>query len=140
MKTIHLLALALLVGTGCGILPNFGSRCSKEAVSDYELRLIENHHADSVSVRGRVIDIQNGEAIPGASIFVKRDTEEDTSRRVAETNISGRFEFDLQPGRYSIIARFVGYEPAETRKVTLSNGSAWHLKYELECNVMHFQS
>jgi len=140
MKAVHLLLLVLLVGVGCSSLPNFGSRCSEQPDSEYKLRHIEHHNRDSTSVRGKVVDIQNGEPIPGASITVESHAEENFSRRVAETDSTGKFEFELQPGDYTITARFVGYGAGKTRRISLTDGSTYYLKYELECLILREHS
>src|SRR5436190_9249481 len=57
-------------------------------------------------IRGRVLDIDTQLPLKGASVYINNTTKGST------TNDNGDFELGpLQPGRYEIVASFVGYDP-----------------------------
>ncbi|TDO03369.1 TonB-dependent receptor [Sunxiuqinia elliptica] len=58
-----------------------------------------------VTISGRVQDLESGEKLPGASVFI-----EDLNKG-AVSNRFGFYSFSVLPGQYSIEYRFVGYKP-----------------------------
>src|SRR5688572_5538550 len=57
-------------------------------------------------IRGRVTDIETQLPLKGASVYINNTT------KGSVTNDNGDFELGpLQPGRYEIVASFVGYDP-----------------------------
>ncbi len=65
----------------------------------------ENVNARTGSITGRVTDIETGNALPGANIFLKG-----TSIGTA-SNIDGNYIIsNVPPGRYDVTARYIGYE------------------------------
>ena len=60
----------------------------------------------AVRVTGSVTDA-NGKALAYASILVKGTT------RGTTTNTDGKFFLDLDPGNYTIVAQYVGYQRKE---------------------------
>ena len=70
-------------------------------------------HAQTGTLRGRVMDAETGEPIPGANIALEGTT------RGAATGEDGRFSLTrLAPERYTLVASFVGYE-TRRRPVTV---------------------
>ena len=65
---------------------------------------------------GYVSDAETGEGLPGANVVLNG------TGLGAATDIHGRYTiFDVPPGTYTALARFVGYEPLET-KVKVQKG------------------
>jgi len=57
-------------------------------------------------IRGRVTDIETQLPLKGASVYINNTT------KGSSTNDNGDFELGpLQPGRYEVVASFVGYDP-----------------------------
>jgi hypothetical protein len=57
-------------------------------------------------VKGRVTD-EKGEALPFASIYLKGTSKGTT------TNAEGYFNYELQPGNYTLVCRYIGYHNKE---------------------------
>src|SRR6187402_2870813 len=67
---------------------------------------IQNSFSQQFYIRGRVTDIETQLPLKGASVYINNTTKGST------TNDNGDFELGpLQPGRYEIVASFVGYDP-----------------------------
>ena len=77
------------------------------------LLLILGYHSFGASVRGHVTD-ENNKPLPFASIFVKN------SKIGTNSNEKGEFSLALEPGKYEIVFRFLGYE-TQTRFVEISS-------------------
>src|ERR1700744_4946143 len=69
--------------------------------------------AQQVNISGKVTD-KNGNAVPFASIYIKNTT------KGASANVEGVYSLQLQPGRYEVQYRAVGYKQ-ETQAVDLKN-------------------
>jgi hypothetical protein len=77
------------------------------------LLLIFGYHSFGASVRGHVTD-ENNKPLPFTSIFVKN------SKIGTNSNEKGEFSLALEPGKYEIVFRFLGYE-TQTRFVEISS-------------------
>ena len=67
---------------------------------------IQNSFSQQFYIRGRVTDIETELPLKGASVYINNTTKGST------TNDNGDFELGpLEPGRYEIVASFVGYDP-----------------------------
>jgi len=67
---------------------------------------IQNGFSQQFFIRGRVTDIETQLPLKGASVYINNTT------KGSVTNDNGDFELGpLQPGRYEIVASFVGYDP-----------------------------
>jgi hypothetical protein len=67
---------------------------------------IQNSFSQQFYIKGRVTDIDTQLPLKGASVYINNTTKGST------TNDNGDFELGpLQPGRYEIVASFVGYDP-----------------------------
>ncbi|TMI98430.1 MAG: carboxypeptidase-like regulatory domain-containing protein [Bacteroidetes bacterium] len=67
---------------------------------------LQNSFSQQFYIRGRVLDIDTQLPLKGASVYINNTTKGST------TNDNGDFELGpLQPGRYEIVASFVGYDP-----------------------------
>lgn len=68
------------------------------------------------TLRGRVTDASNGDALVGATVFITEN------RRGATTDIEGRYEIgNLDAGTYTVQITYLGYRRAE-REIELSAG------------------
>ena len=66
---------------------------------------IQNSFSQQFYIRGRVTDIETQLPLKGASVYINNTTKGST------TNDNGDFELGpLQPGRYEVVASFVGYD------------------------------
>jgi hypothetical protein len=78
--------------------------------------------------RGNVTGIvlsEDGAPIPEAEIFLK-----DSADFILKSDLDGRFEMNLDPGRYTVVLSAAGFEPAE-EKVTVRKGEKSHLSLTL---------
>ncbi len=81
--------------------------------------------AQDAHIEGRVTDALTGKALPGVNVTLKGTT------RGGATDKDGAFAInDLAPGRYTVIASFVGYETA-TRQVVARAGETTRLDIAL---------
>jgi uncharacterized surface anchored protein len=72
----------------------------------------------SVSITGKVIDLNSGEALAGVEVAI-----EGSSKKV-RTDLDGKFKIDnLQPGEYNLIASYISYNKSlvENLEVGKSN-------------------
>ena len=66
---------------------------------------IQNAFSQQFFIRGRVTDIETQLPLKGASVYINNTT------KGSITNDNGDFELGpLQPGRYEVVASFVGYD------------------------------
>jgi uncharacterized membrane protein YvbJ len=66
---------------------------------------IQNSFSQQFYIRGRVTDVETQAPLKGASVYINNTTKGST------TNDNGDFEIGpLQPGRYEVVASFVGYD------------------------------
>jgi len=69
------------------------------------LLFIQNSFSQQFYIRGRVTDLETQLPLKGASVYINNTTKGST------TNDNGEFEIGpLQPGRYEVVASFVGYD------------------------------
>ncbi|EMY71812.1 TonB-dependent receptor [Leptospira vanthielii] len=73
------------------------------------------HAQTSGTVRGTVIDSENGEAVFGATIVVRSE------KKFAKTDFDGKYNLELPAGTYQIEYQMYGYGP-QTKSVTISAG------------------
>jgi len=67
--------------------------------------VIQNSFSQQFYIRGRVTDVETQAPLKGASVYINNTTKGST------TNDNGEFEIGpLQPGRYEVVASFVGYD------------------------------
>ncbi len=67
--------------------------------------------AGRFTVSGTISDASTGETLPGASVTV-----EGSSGRGASANLYGYYSLSLQPGNYTLVVSFLGYE---SRRVSI---------------------
>ncbi|MDZ7725269.1 MAG: carboxypeptidase-like regulatory domain-containing protein [candidate division KSB1 bacterium] len=68
----------------------------------------QNFAAPSGEIRGRVVDAENGQALPGANVYLK-----DTNIGAA-TDIRGEYVIhDVPPGSYTLVVNYIGYGASE---------------------------
>lgn len=60
---------------------------------------------EKVTVSGYVKDKSTGEELIGATVFIKRNTQKGIS-----TNTYGYYALSLEPGQYTLVARYLGYQ------------------------------
>ena len=66
---------------------------------------VQNSFSQQFYIRGRVTDVETQLPLKGASVYINNTTKGST------TNDNGDFEIGpLQPGRYEVVASFVGYD------------------------------
>src|ERR1700743_2752798 len=72
-------------------------------------------NAQKLSVSGKIISAENGEALNLASVCIK------LNQLCATTNEKGKYKIEhLQPGKYNLTVSFVGYND-ETKEITLND-------------------
>ena len=57
-------------------------------------------------ISGKIIDKTNAEPLVGAAVLIEKTT------RGVITDLDGNYTFPVEPGEYSIVVSFVGYESA----------------------------
>ncbi|GBF51430.1 TonB-dependent receptor [Leptospira ryugenii] len=67
------------------------------------------------SIKGTIIDSENGEAVFGATIVVRSE------KKFAKTDFDGKYSLDLPPGEYEVEYQMYGYGP-QKKKVTITSG------------------
>ncbi|MFC5284185.1 TonB-dependent receptor [Pedobacter alpinus] len=83
--------------------------------------------AQNGSIRGKVIDKAFAEALIGVSVGI-----EGTSQGVS-TDVNGMYNLtNLKPGKYSLIFRYLGYQPKQVTDVVVTNGGATVLNVTLD--------
>jgi hypothetical protein len=72
----------------------------------------------SVSISGKVIDLNTGEALAGVEIAI-----EGSSKKV-RTDFDGNFKIDnLNPGEYSLIASYISYNKSLVEKLEVAKSN-----------------
>ena len=78
---------------------------TKTVLSFLYCLLILQSSSQQFYIRGRVSDVETQQPLKGASVYINNTT------RGTTTNANGDFELGpFSPGRYEVIASFVGYE------------------------------
>ncbi|MEI6312215.1 MAG: TonB-dependent receptor [Bacteroidota bacterium] len=67
-------------------------------------------------LKGTVLDDKTGEPMMSATLFIK-----ETKQGIA-TDFDGNYKFELEPGLYSVVYKFVGYEEKE-EKIEIKAGT-----------------
>ncbi len=84
------------------------------------------HAQESGKLQGKVTDKNSGDPLPGANVFL-----EGTSLGAA-TSVDGEFSIrQIQPGSYSMIIRYVGYQEKKM-PITIKSGGIVEVNIELE--------
>jgi iron complex outermembrane receptor protein len=90
--------------------------------------------AQTATLTGTVTD-RDGVPLPGANVLVQSDT----ARYGGPANSEGRYSISgLPPGRYTIEARFVGYE-STSKSATLSAGQTRTMSFTLHPSTQRVQ-
>lgn len=83
------------------------------------------------SISGTVIENSSDEPLPGVNILI-----EGTARGAA-TNADGEYQItDLQPGTYTLVARFIGYKD-QSKEVTLDDNESLTLNFQLNVSSLN---
>ncbi len=89
------------------------------------------------TVRGKVTDGTTGAPLPGATVILRSDGDMDGT----VTDEKGVFRFQGVPvGRYTVEARFVGYEPQAFAEVLVSSARPVVLEFQLKEAVSEIRS
>lgn len=85
-----------------------------------------NINAQNALLRGNVYDKESGEPIPFANVFIENTT------KGTNTNLDGFYTIsDIEPGDYTIISTFIGYDTARV-SVKLSRNDIEYVSLYLE--------
>jgi TonB-dependent starch-binding outer membrane protein SusC len=84
------------------------------------------------TIKGTVRDKITNETLPGANVII----EGTTSGTI--TDIDGKYNFDVAPGNYNFIVRFVGYE-ASQRNVIIESGQTLTINWVLSPDVTELE-
>ncbi len=79
--------------------------------------------AQTATLEGKVTDKKSGEPIVGVNISTKQN-------QGTTTDLNGRYSFSLNPGKWKITFKYVGYEDV-TKSVTLNEGQVQTLNVQL---------
>ncbi|NOZ47341.1 MAG: TonB-dependent receptor [Chlorobi bacterium] len=80
------------------------------------LFIIFQINAQNGLIRGTVFDANNGEFLPGVTIFV-----EGTSKGTI-TDFDGKFNLSIEPGTYDLRISFISYETVNIKNLTINQG------------------
>lgn len=87
-------------------------------------------YAQTGTIKGKIYNKLNKEAIPFAAIIIDRTDKATTS------NENGQFEFtNLAPGVYNLKATYVGFKPVTVFEVEVKNARATFVNIEMEETV-----
>lgn len=81
------------------------------------------------SVKGTIIDSENGEAVFGATIVVRSE------KKFAKTDFDGKYSLDLPPGTYDVEYQMYGYGP-QRRTVTILSGKSQNINVTFGAQVL----
>ncbi|TGL10449.1 TonB-dependent receptor, partial [Leptospira levettii] len=81
------------------------------------------------SVKGTIIDSENGEAVFGATIVVRSE------KKFAKTDFDGRYSLDLPPGTYDVEYQMYGYGP-QKRTITIVSGKSQNVNVTFGAQVL----
>ncbi len=99
---------------------SFAANNDKVANKDKSTVATSSSTASSVSISGRVIDLNSGEALAGVEVAIEGQSKK------AHTDLDGNFKIDnLKPGEYNVIASYISYNKSfiEKLEVVKSNQS-----------------
>lgn len=83
-------------------------------------------YAQTGKVSGKVTDLETGEPLIGASVMIQG------TNLGAATNLNGEYIIlNVSPGKYSIVAKYVGYRQVETKNLNVSVNLTTELNFKL---------
>ncbi|OIP02615.1 MAG: hypothetical protein AUJ98_00740 [Bacteroidetes bacterium CG2_30_33_31] len=86
----------------------------------------ENTETSSLSVSGKVVDLNSGESLAGAEVKIEG------LDLVSYTDLDGKFEFkNLKSGSYSIIVTYISYKNSLIENFPLTNISNKNIEVKL---------
>lgn len=77
------------------------------------------------TIIGKVIDKNTQEPLPFVKVVVEGNT------YFTSTDLDGNYRLEIPTGTYSLMASFVGYEPAKKFNIVLNSGNAQIINFEL---------
>jgi len=82
--------------------------------------------AQSGKITGRVVDAKDGEALPGANVFIEGTT------IGAPTDVNGRFLIlNVPPGTYKLVAKYLGYVTKTVEGVIVRTDLTTEMNFQL---------
>lgn len=95
------------------------------------LGLVASLFAQRGTVAGTITALENGrlQPMPFVNVALKGTT------TGATTDLDGRYSFQAEPGSYTLLVSFVGYEPME-RAITVSAGATTRADLELKAQTI----
>ena len=86
--------------------------------------------AQTARIFGKVVDVNSGNTLPGANIFVK-----DTGLGAA-SDLDGYYNIlNIPPGKHTIVTKYVGFED-KSIEIQLANDEQKHLDIEMKLTVL----
>lgn len=82
--------------------------------------------ASTGKISGKVIDKSNNEALIGLAVAVQGTS------TASPTNIEGRYELRLAPGKYNIVYKYIGYNTKTVAEVEVKAGQVTELNVTME--------
>jgi len=125
-RLLIVLAFAILTFVSMTFASNQANAHSANEGNTHANNVSANKDGDlfQQSLTGRVTDATTNDPIPGANIFIQQ------LETGAATDVDGEYSIQIpEPGDYTIVATFVGYERYETN-VTIEDGEA--LTHDIE--------
>jgi len=84
------------------------------------------------TITGSVRDKSTNEPLPGATVMIQGTT----TGAVADLN--GNFSFDVEPGTFNLLVRYIGYEPV-TRPATITRGQTLTMNFVLAPDIRELE-
>lgn len=104
MKTLNLLITGLLIIGSSLVLASSSTTDDKTDKTD---KALDSKAVAILSLNGKVVDINTGEALAGVTLNIEG------TNLTAYSDFEGNFEFkNVLPGKLNIIATFISYEKA----------------------------
>ncbi|MCK9425284.1 MAG: TonB-dependent receptor [Ignavibacteriaceae bacterium] len=83
-------------------------------------------YAQSGKISGKVTDVETGEPLIGASVMVQG------TNLGSATNLNGEYIIlNVSPGKYSVVAKYVGYRQVETTNLNVSVNLTTEVNFKL---------
>ncbi|MET4138157.1 carboxypeptidase-like regulatory domain-containing protein [Pedobacter sp. UYP1] len=105
----------------------------KTKESLYELNIKKTSLNHNPVISGYVYEFGTKSPVLGASVWNHKHYNNNT-----KVDISGKFIYSIKPGKYRILASFVGFRPCKTNSITVSKGDTIEIDFYLKPDTSNF--